>query len=165
MAKKKTPTKKSSVGKHPGGRPTKYTPELCEDIIKFFDRPLYIKKKIRKFVDGEEQIIEQEVPNRTPFLINWVMKHNLCMQTPHNWCDEHPEFLVAYNKAKALQENFLVEHGIKGDHNGFMTFQTLKNVAGWRDKTEVKHSGGVVATNVDVEGKSAEELIRMLNGN
>lgn len=146
------------------GRPTLYHPGLCDDIIEFFDRPLYIKKIERKNIDGDWAEVEHEVPNRTPFLIHWVLKHNICMQTPHNWCVQHPEFLVAYNKAKALQENFLVEHGVKGDHNGFMTFQTLKNVAGWRDKQEVKHSGGVVSATVDVEGKSPEELIRLLNG-
>lgn len=153
MANKKTPTKKPSVGKHPGGRPTKYTPEMCDDIIKFFDRPLYIKKTIRKFVDGEEQIIEQEVPNRTPFFIHWCMKHNLNVETPSEWAKKFPEFSVAYNKAKTLQEQFLVEHGIKGDHNGFMTFQTLKNVAGWRDKTEIDHTMQVIVNRKTFNGK------------
>jgi len=151
---KKKSTKKPL--KHAGGRPTKYRPELCADIIEFFNRPLYIKKVERKCVDGEWTEVEHEVPNRTPFLIHWIMKHDLCMQTPHNWCAEHPEFLVAYNKAKALQENFIVEHGIKGDHNGFMTFQTLKNVSGWRDKTEVENSGSlkiVTMPAIEVNGK------------
>jgi hypothetical protein len=134
----KMPAKKSSVGKHPGGRPTKYRPELCQDLIKFFDRPLYIKKKTRKWLNGEEVICEEEVPNKTPFFIHWCMKHKLSWQTPHNWLKEYPEFLDAYNRSKILLEAFLVELGIKGDHNGFMTFQTLKNVSGWRDKTEVE---------------------------
>lgn len=129
--------------KHPGGRPTKYKPELCEDLVKFFSRPLYIIKKTRKFIDGQEEIIEESVPNETPWLIDWVMKHDLCVDTPANWAKQYPEFFRAYNTAKSLQERFLAELGIKGDHSGFMTFQALKNVSGWRDKTDVEHSGSI----------------------
>lgn len=132
----------------PGGRPTKYHPRLCADLIKFFNRPLYIKKIRREWVDGEVKKIEDTVPNETPYLIDWIMKHDLSHDTPSNWAKVHPEFLGAYNKAKMLQERFLAELGIKGDHNGFMTFQALKNVSGWRDKTETEVTGGQIAITI-----------------
>jgi len=147
--------------KHPGGRPTKYRPELCADLIKFFDRPLYIKKKTKRFINGEEIITEEEAPNKTPFLIDWVMKHKLCVDTPANWAKQYPEFFRAYNSAKQIQERFLVELGIKGDHNGFMTFQTLKNVAGWRDKTEIEQKTEVKSIHeitVKFESMNQEQL-------
>ena len=165
MTKRKDPSKKFPVGKHPGGRPTKYYPELCDDLIKFFSRPLYIKKTIRKFVDGEEQIIEQEVPNETPWLIDWIMKHKISHDTPANWAKQYPEFLGAYIRSKQLQERFLAELGIKGDHSGFMTFQTLKNVAGWRDKTEVESKHEVKSVQeviVKFEDMSKEQLTDFL---
>ena len=142
--------------KHPGGRPTKYRPELCQDLIEFFSRPLYIKKTIRKWVDGEEQIIEQDVPNTSPYIIDWVMKHDLAHDTPVNWAKKYPEFFDAYNRAKTLQERFFTELGIKGEHNGFMTFQTLKNISGWRDKQDIEHSGGVSVTMPSMKVNGAE---------
>lgn len=167
MTKAKQPSKKSPTGKHPGGRPTKYYPELCEDLIKFFDRPLYIKKIERKLVEGEWVEVEHEVPNETPFLIKWTMKHKISVDTPANWSKQYPEFFRALNTAKSLQERFLVELGIKGDHNGFMTFQTLKNVAGWRDKHEVESKTEVKSVQeviVKFEDMSREQLTDFLLG-
>jgi len=115
-----------------------YRPEMCEDLVKFFDRPLYIKKTRKEWVDGEEKIIEFEEPNATPFLIHWCLKNDISRDIVTDWAKKYPEFRLAYCKAKDLQESFLAELGIKGDHNGFMTFQTLKNVSGWRDKQEVE---------------------------
>lgn len=120
------------------GRPSKYRPELCDDLIKFFSRPLYIKEKKRKWINGEEIVTEEKVANETPFLINWVVKHGIDASTPSDWASKYPEFSKALNKAKQLQEFFLAELGIKGHHNGFMTYQTLKNVSGWRDNKEVE---------------------------
>lgn len=125
---------------HAGGRPTKYRPEYCEDIIRFFSRPLYIKKTERKNIDGEWVEVEHEVPNETPFLIDWTEKIGVAHDAPYEWAKVHPEFSAAYYRAKKKQERFLVELGIKGDHNGFMTFQTLKNVSGWREEQHLKQT-------------------------
>ncbi len=125
--------------KRPEGRPTLYRPSMCEDIIAFFNRPRYISK-MRKVIDSEGNVTqtEYEEPNETPFLIHWCHKNNISHDAVIDWAKKYPEFSVAYNKAKSFQEAFLTELGIKGDHNGFMTFQTLKNVSGWRDKQEVE---------------------------
>jgi len=124
--------------KRPIGRPTKYHPDLCQDIIEFFTRPLLIKKNFKEWVNGELKVIERHVPNATPYLIDWIMKHHLSHDTPNNWSKIHPEFLGALNTAKMIQEKFLAELAIKGEHNAFMTFQALKNISGWRDKHEVE---------------------------
>ena len=123
---------------NPRGRPTKYRPELCQDLVDFFSRPLYITEKKKKWIDGKEIITEEKVPNESPFLVKWCLKHDLDVNTPHDWAQKYPDFSRAYLYAKQLQEFFFAELGIKGDHNGFMTFQTLKNVSGWRDKSEVE---------------------------
>jgi hypothetical protein len=130
------------------GRPSKYRPELCADLIKFFNRPLYITKKHKEWVGGELKIIEDDVPNKTPWLVDWCLEHKISIDLPQDWSKAHPEFLRALNTAKKIQERFLAELGIKGDHNAFMTFQALKNVAGWRDKTETEVTGGQVAITI-----------------
>ena len=116
------------------GRPSNYRPELCDDLIKFFSRPVFIKEKVRKFVAGEEIIFEEKVANETPFLIHWSRKHGLHPDAHIDWAKNHPEFCCALITAKRLQEAFLAELGLKNKHNAFMSYQTLKNVSGWRDQ-------------------------------
>jgi len=50
----------------------------------------------------------------------------------------HDGFSAAYELAKQSQENKIVAMGMKATHPTFHIF-TLKNVAGWRDKTEIDH--------------------------
>lgn len=150
----------------PGGRPTKYDPSLCVDLIDFFNRPLYKKKIQRVLIDGEWTDKEVEVANDSPWLIDWCMKHDICVDTPSNWAKKFPEFFLAYNKAKLLQERFFAELGIKGEHNGFMTFQTLKNVSGWRDKHETDINMKFELSD-DIEKarkRTRESVIGALNG-
>ena len=147
---------------HAGGRPTKYKPEFCQDIIDFFSRPLYITKKIKKWIDGKEEVLEQDVPNETPFLIKWTEKIGVSHDAPCEWAKVHPEFSDALYRAKRLQESFLVELGIKGDHNGFMTFQTLKNVSGWRDEQHLKQQ---VDVNITQYKSTLNERLAMIGAN
>lgn len=141
--------------KNPRSAPTLYQPEYCEDIIKFFDRPLYIKKTQRKWVDGEEQIIESEVPNETPYLVSWCMKIGVSTSAVKDWAEKHENFGIAYNRAKELQERFLAELGIKGDHSGFMTFKALQNISGWRDKESDQASFTNIVVNNHVQLKAS----------
>ena len=48
----------------------------------------------------------------------------------------HEVFSSAYELAKQSQENKIVAMGMKATHPTFHIF-TLKNVAGWRDKTDL----------------------------
>ena len=49
------------------GRPTKYHPGLCKDLVDFFNRPLYIERKITQVVDGKKKISTEQVPNKLLF--------------------------------------------------------------------------------------------------
>jgi hypothetical protein len=122
---------------HAGGRPTKYRPEFCQDIIDFFSiEPIEYAKEITTYKDGTKN--EKEVPRaaKTPYLIHWCQKHKIHPNTIGEWSSKFPEFLCSLIVVKQLQEAFLAECGLKEAHNAFMSFQALKNVSGWRDKTE-----------------------------
>lgn len=47
----------------------------------------------------------------------------------------------AYHYAKSYQETKLATGALTGKFNSFFAFNALKNVAGWRDTKDMKHSG------------------------
>ena len=55
---------------------------------------------------------------------------------------KYPDFFNAYKRAKDHQERILVQNGLLGLYQGNFAIFTAKNVLGWRDKQEIKRSGG-----------------------
>lgn len=110
-----------------GGRPTKYKPEYCQDLIDFFNVEPY-----RELSDqnGKEYLM----PGRFPTLAGWCGKKLISRQTLHEWVSVHPEFSDAYKVAKELQEDLLIRGGIAGAYATAFAVFTAKNAIGWRDK-------------------------------
>ena len=54
--------------------------------------------------------------------------------TLQEWAKQHPDFSVAYERAKDFQENFLITNGLKGMGSTLFGIFVAKNVLGWRDK-------------------------------
>ena len=71
---KKTPAR--SNGKHPGGRPTDYRPEYCDQIIALGKRGMSKAQMAREF--------------------------NVTRDTLDNWAKAHPEFLASFTHARDL---------------------------------------------------------------
>ncbi len=57
------------------------------------------------------------------------------------FCEKSEEFSEAFEVAKQHQENKLFLGGLTNKLNGYMTWCALKNVADWRDKTDVNIGG------------------------
>lgn len=125
----------------PGGRPTKYKPEFCEQAYKLCLLNA-IDKDLADFFEVEESTI-------------------------NNWKDDYPEFLESLKKGKIQADSEVAKalhHRACGyshpdvhisNYQGDITitditkhyppdtaaaFIWLKNRAGWRDKTETEHS-------------------------
>ena len=82
------------------GRPTKYRPEYCREILEHFD------------VDFHNKSQTKAVPLN--FLSAFARKIGVCRDTLDEWCKVHPEFSDAYKKAKALQKEHLITCGLLG---------------------------------------------------
>jgi hypothetical protein len=67
--------------KHAGGRPTGYTPELCEKVIELGKKG-YTKEHMALELGWDHQTLE-------------------------NWCVKYPEFLVAMKEAVKLAQGFM----------------------------------------------------------
>lgn len=118
----------------PAGQPTKYDPRYCDEILTFFDREPF---EVTVTEDGKVTKTACKLPTLNAFA------HSLGLHrdTLHEWTQKHPEFSDAVKRAKALQEDILMQNGLFGGYDKTFAIFTAKNVAGWRDKTEQEISG------------------------
>ena len=101
------------------GRPTKYDPKFCEDIIQHF---------------SEGGNIE-----------SFAGYINVSKQSIYHWLDAHPEFLDARRIAQGKSAQFYNKIGIglmtgKLKGNATAWVMTQKNCFGWRDRIETSET-------------------------
>lgn len=136
MTTKKT-VKKRALNK--GGQPTKYKPEYCQQLIDYFsiDPTKITEDETVSSADGDK-LIARRMPQRMPWLEGFARKIGVHRNTLRDWCDLHPEFAEAYETAKDLQREFLVDIGLSGATSSSFAIFTMKNVCGWRDERDLK---------------------------
>lgn len=137
---KKPPVKPSKQPDQPeAGQPTKYKPEYCQQLIDYFSiEPLEIIRE-QEITDTEGgKYISRRLPQRFPWFEGFARKIGVHRNTLKNWCDEYPEFAEAYETAKDLQREFLVDIGLSGATSASFAIFTMKNVCGWRDERDLK---------------------------
>lgn len=149
--------KKKKASKPDGyvfGRPTLYSPDLCEKIIKYFDQPLYLKKKKVVSKAGVPIEIEVEVPNSLPTFEGFAKTQGTSHQTLFNWTKKHSDFFDAYRQCKDIQKIFIVEHGLMGGYNpAFAKFIAL-NVTDLREVVnQVDENGNVITLKYNLDDK------------
>lgn len=121
------------------GQPTKYKPEYCQQLINYFSiEPLEVIRE--QEITGTEggKYISRRLPQRFPWFEGFARKIGVHRNTLKNWCNEHPEFAEAYETAKDLQREFLVDIGLSGATSASFAIFTMKNVCGWRDERDLK---------------------------
>ena len=119
-----------SAEKRPVGRPSEYDPRYCDELEAFMAQGY-------SFTAFAGSI-------------------GVCRATLDNWAKEHPEFLGARERAKALRlmhwEKSALKVAEKGGGPGTATIITfgLKNMGGdeWVDKQSVEHTGALGVTYV-----------------
>lgn len=137
---KKPPVKPSKQPEQPEpGQPTKYKPEYCQQLIDYFSiEPLEIIRE-QEITDTEGgKYISRRLPQRFPWFEGFARKIGVHRNTLKNWCAEHPEFAEAYDTAKDLQREFIVDVALSGAAPPSFAIFTMKNVCGWRDERDLK---------------------------
>lgn len=148
------------------GRPTKYRPEYCERIIEFFDRdPIETREVIIKDEKGDPALDDKgEVkkrivtgPCQCPTFEKFSADLSVSRSTLMEWTKSFPEFQVAYTKARGMQANIMMVNGMSGAYNAAFTNLSMKNMHGWRDKSEVENNHIVhQMPSVSLNGKTLE---------
>ena len=93
--------------KHPGGRPTKYTDDMPQSLIDFFDKPPYYEREVpHRGKDGSEYFTFEETPNDIPWFVDWCTQVGISQETMNQWAKDpnKPKFSEAYKIAKELQK-------------------------------------------------------------
>lgn len=104
----------------PAGRPTKYDPAFCDEVLPFMQQGY-----------------------STTALAGHL---GVSRQTLYDWMDAHPDFLDAVKEGQAASaiwwENCLRDNAAKGEGNATSAIFGLKNRApqDWRDKREHDHT-------------------------
>lgn len=146
MPKAPAKKKKTSKAKHPGGRPTKYKPEYCQQIIEFIKaggdeikRPTVVSLGAK----AGSEIVDHVVGKLPGLFQDFALEIGVTMECLSEWCKVYPEFSESYKKAKKIQESQMIVGGTSGAYQQAFTIFMLKNCHGWRDKTDVEHSGKI----------------------
>lgn len=136
-------TVKKKPRKEPFGRPTKYKPEICDQLEEYFNIPLYKVIKVQKMSStGVVKDTQVAVPNDFPTFEGFAI--DICgvdTATLQNWKKKHPDFLVSYNKCLRKQKQFLLQHGLSGAYNSNFAKFVAINITDFKDKVEVENTG------------------------
>ena len=148
------------------GRPTTYKPEYADMIVAFFEGPHYTIKDMTITKPDGTQIDKTEREAQPPiFLSDFARTIGVkrgYRQIFAQWAEKHPEFNDALKEAKELEIERIRVNAILGLYAGAFSIFTMKNIAGWRDKSEMEHSGKIRYEKIEVKIiKSSEEI----NGN
>lgn len=94
------------------GRPTKYKPEYCDLIIEFFSEQPESKMTERGHIS---------VTGKLPTFESFATKLQVSVDTLHEWRTVHTDFSEAYTRAKAMQRDAMMQHGLTGAYNPAFT--------------------------------------------
>lgn len=106
---------------HAGGRPSKYRPEMCEQVINWMYQ------------------------GHSKTEVAYLLK--ISKETLYQWVKEYPEFSDAIKKGVNFAEGWWKINGTQNidnkDFNSTLWYMNMKNRFGWADKQETSHSGEV----------------------
>lgn len=129
-----------------GGRPSKWTPELNERLIEFFDIEEVWEERTKTSSDKSETT--ERIAKPLPKFSRFERQSDLSVGILSRWaleedCEEkRPGFLQAYNEAKQYQKDFLVECGLQGLYPPAFAIFTAKNITDMKDRTEQDITSG-----------------------
>lgn len=139
--KKKTSKKKTTKKvKKPKGRPTKYYPEICEEMIDFFSRD-YRKNIKKEYIDkrsGEKKTVEIQQPIELPTFERFAFNNNLCSETLQDWKRKHKDFSASYEKCIKIQKDILIVNALLGGYKeNFAKFVAMNFFPEMKERSEV----------------------------
>ena len=115
-----------------GGRPTKYRPEMCDELDKYLE------------TTGKEQM---SLPTVQGFSL-WL---GVNADTLNEWRKIHPKFSVTLGRLKELQAQQLIDDGIYGgkEVNATIVKLMLQNNHGMRERRETELTGNIFELNIN----------------
>lgn len=120
----------------PAHRPSDYRPEYADLLRAYFDMPAW--NHVGPDGTAREGFFPTlagfcvQIETTQPTLWTWAHKKN------EDGTPRHPEFLIAYNRAKEVQADLFTKGYMAGKYvNPAMGALIAKNLLDWKDKSEV----------------------------
>ncbi len=125
----------------PGGAPTKYKPEYCQQIIDYYaEFEMFDEVPVDKQdKDGNVTTTMKQIPARPPSFVKFGLKIGVVYDTLQEWTKVHPEFSVAYKNAKKIYEDVMRDGAMTGLYKENFTKMVMAHNFNWSDKTETKN--------------------------
>ena len=132
----------------PAGRPTKYYPELCENMIEYFSGSFVdideTIEEVESVEDGklgkkgkkQKKIVKKKIGSQLPTFAGWCWSVKIHRDTMYQWIKENRQFSDTYRLCKEAQENMLVQNTLQGRYNAGFAHFLAKNLTNMRDDPE-----------------------------
>lgn len=125
------------------GAPTLYTPEVCEEMLDFFDIEPY---EVRIVNDEDGNPKEVIVPSKFPTFEAFAVYLGISRKTLFNWREGNPDFKRAWDICRTIQNNYILVNGMAGTTNPGFTRLAAINLLKWREKHDVTSANKQVPT-------------------
>jgi hypothetical protein len=137
---------------------SKYKPEYCQSLRKFFDQLPYTESE--ETVGGKSKIVVRVTD--LPLFATFAATIGVHQVTLNNWAETYPEFKEAMEFAHNKQEEILTTNCLRGFYKDGPAVFAQKNLLGWTDKlkqdTNQTGSIEVLMKKIDDENKSKDFL-------
>lgn len=127
------------------GRPTKYKPEYCQQLVDFFRQDCI--KEVEITVEGKNwsKTVTDLVPVFFPTFEEFADNIDTHVDTLHEWRRRHKDFSEAYTRAKDRQKAMLLKFSLLGRlDTRFAQFMAINNFGMVSAKTENKGEGEII---------------------
>lgn len=132
-------TRKLKVSKNPVGRPSEYYPEICQQLLDYFDREPETAQWYQNTPGEQGGDTMRAAGCEFPTIEGFCAKYMISKVTFHNWKEKHQELMNAYEIARQTQQHILLTNGLKGHYNGSFAKFVAMNFFDMKDKAEVDH--------------------------
>lgn len=116
-----------------GGRPSKYRPEFCQEMIDFFEREPWEDIEETKLTAKGPVKVRRREACRFPTFERFALNIDVCRDTLSEWRTVHDEFSAAYKKCKDIQKEILIQNSLFGNYEKTYAIFLSKNVTDLRN--------------------------------
>lgn len=136
-------SKKQASKKPTLGAPTKYTEDVPQRMIDFFNVPLLKIEKVEAMTKNGVVSVNEIVANELPTIERFCADLMIHKSTLLEWVKKYPLLSDAYGIAKQCQKNHLLQNGLSGRYNSaFAKFISI-NCTDLVDKVVTEHQGNI----------------------
>lgn len=143
--------------KNKGGRPTIYTPELCNRVDDYLAESIDKEKATIKEVTNNDGTVDIKETLRfsvqLPTIEGFALFLGVNKTTLYEWEEKYPEFSNSLSKIKDIQKSRLLNEGLAGNYNSTIAKLILSSNHGMAENTH---------TDITSKGKSLNNPVTVI---